>query len=182
MTLVRLVLFVHILAGVILLGHSLLSPLLLAATRRASTLEALRAATGLARQASRANPIAAFAVLASGIYLATGRWAEAWLYMSCAQWVVSAALSAAVVLPIDGRLHRLAAAAGDGPLTAEIDATRRSTRWTVASDAVLAGDLAVLCLMTLQPGLLGSLLVIGGANAAFPALRRAQTSLHALSS
>jgi hypothetical protein len=171
MTVHSFVVFVHILAAVVLVGHTLFTPFVQAAVRDAPTLAALRRSLLLARDSGRASPIAALVVLATGLQLASGRWGEGWLPVALGIFVVSSVLAVGVVKATGERLGALAAAAGDGPVTKELESARRSGRWTTAVDALVANDLAMLFLMVVQPGLVASIAVTVGANAALLALR-----------
>jgi hypothetical protein len=166
------VLFVHVLAAVVLVGHSLFAPFVHAAIRKATSPAALLGWLGLARDSARVNPLAALTLLATGVYLAAGRWSEGWLQVASVLFVVSSALAIGVVKATGERLARLAAASLErGGLTDELEALRHSRRWTAAADALLANDLAALYLMVAQPGLVGSILATVAANAALLAWR-----------
>jgi hypothetical protein len=177
MTLHAAVLSVHVFAGVLLVGHSLLTPLLLAAIRRAPTPGLLLGSLELARDSGRPAPFAALALLASGLYLSSGMWTEGWILAALVLFPVNSALAMGIVKSTGERLARRAVCAGTGPITGEMEELRNAVRWTVAADVLLANDVAALVLMTAKPGLLGSALLIAGANVAllgFRALRRAR--------
>lgn len=165
------VLFVHVLAAVVLVGHSLFAPFVHAAIRRATSPAALLGWLGLARDSARVNPLAALTLLATGVYLAAGRWSEGWLQVASVLFFVSSALAVGVVKATGERLARLAAASLERGLTDEIEALRHSPRWAIAADLLVANDLAALFLMVAQPGLVGSILTTVGTNAALLAWR-----------
>lgn len=169
------VLFLHVLAALVLVGHSLGTPLVLAAIRDAPTPPALLAWLRFARDSARVNPFAALVLLASGIQLGSGRWGEGWLQVACALFVVSAALAVGVVKATGERVAALAVAAGEGVVSPAVDELRRSPRWMLAADALIATDLATLFLMVVQPGLLASVALAVGANAAMLGVRAIQS-------
>jgi hypothetical protein len=173
MSLQPVVLFVHLLGAVVLLAGSLYGPLVRGAIRRADGAAAVRAWVRYAHDAARATPIAALAVVVSGVYLARGRWSEPWLVVSLFVFAASATLSLAIVETTLRRIGKLAAA--DGPVSDAVERLRASAGWELGADAQLANDLALLFLMVQQPPLAGSLAVVLLANAAalgYPLLRR----------
>lgn len=175
MSLHAAVLFLHVLAALVLVGHSVGTPLVLAAIREAPTVGALRTWLRFARDSARLNPPAAMVLLATGIVLAPGRWGQAWLWGAIALWVASTALAVGVVKATGERVGALAGAGADGPLPPELDAARSSARWVLGADALLGTDLAALLLMFTQSGLLGTVLVVAASVAiavAAGALRR----------
>ena len=174
MSLHTVALFLHVLAALLLVGHSVSTPLVLSSIRDAPTNAALRPWLLFARDSARASPIAALVLLASGIYLGTGRWDEGWLQVSTALWFVNSALAAGVVKATGQKVAALVMPAGDGPIPREADALRRSPRWDLGAHGMIANDLALLLLMYAQPGLLASVAIAGGSVAVvlgFRALR-----------
>lgn len=174
-----LVPFLHVLAAVVLFGHSLATPLVLAAMRDAPTTAALRPWLRFARDSARVNPLAAVVLLATGVRLGAGRWNEGWLQVACVLFVVDCALAIGVVKATGQRLAALAATAGDAGIPPVVDALRRSPRWTRAADLLVANDVAALLLMYAQPGLAGSVVVTAAATAGmltFRALRDRKAS------
>jgi uncharacterized membrane protein len=184
MSLYSLALFVHIGAAIVLMGGSLLAtPAIRTAVLRAGTVAEMRTWLTFGRPLSRITPIAAFTLLGSGVYLTqTGRWwTAAWLQIALALWAANMFLAVRVVEPAVGRLGAEAAAA-DGPVSALLDALRRSRRWSVTSDVMLANDVGVLYLMVAKPGYLGSvgtLLVAYAAVGGIRAFRRPATGRRA---
>jgi uncharacterized membrane protein len=170
MTLQPLVLFLHLLGAVVLVGSSLYGPLVLASIRRADDLASLRGWLRHARDAARANPISAFAVLVSGVVLGRGRWSEPWLVVSTIEFVASAILASAVEARTR-RMERLAMTAAGGPIVEPLDRLRTSRALDAGARALLANDVALLFLMVQQPGLAGSLAVVLLANSAAAAWR-----------
>jgi hypothetical protein len=168
------VLFLHVLSAFVLVGHSLGTPFVLAAIRNAPTISALRSWLKFARDSGRVNPIVAFVLLGTGVQLGAGRWDEGWLQVAGALWLVSAALAAGVVRATGERVAALALADSDAIVSPSIDALRRSSGWTLAAHALIATDLATLFLMVAQPGLLVSVAIVVGANAAMLGLRTVQ--------
>lgn len=164
-----LVLFVHIAAGVLLLGTSILGePAVRAAARRARAPGELTAYLHVGRQMAALGPVAALTLLASGVYLThVGRfWSMGWLQVSLAFWLVNAVLAVAVVKAAIERVAAETSASPDGSIDGRLDALRWSSAWTWGVDTMAATDAAVLYLMTVKPTLAGSLAVVLLANAA----------------
>jgi len=156
-----LILFIHVLAATVLIGSSLFTPLLRRAGQTAVSVAELRRSLELGRRAARGNPLAAFTLLATGIYLGKDAWwAEAWFWVAIGAWLVNSALAAGVVQRTAQTLAIAASRAGDGPVGPEIDRLRRSRSWEHAEAVMRANDIALLYVMLDKPGLLGSLSVL----------------------
>ncbi len=110
--------------------------------------------------------MAALGLLASGVYLTSiGRfWTLGWVQVATAFWVVNTALAAAVMRPALDRVTEAAAGAGGATIGADLDALRNSAPWSWSVDVMAANDAAMLYLMTLRPGLAGSVAVVVLAN------------------
>lgn len=169
-----LVVFIHIAAAVMLLATSILGePAVRAAVRRATDAAELRAYLAIGHPMSMISPVAAILLLASGIYL-TSRgmfWALGWVQVAVAFWVVNSVLAAALMRPAMKRVQAEADTAGDRAVGPSLDRLRWSQAWTWSVDLMAANDAAVLCLMTLRPGLGGSLGVVIVGNAAVVGVR-----------
>lgn len=160
-----LVLFVHVAAGVLLVGHSLLAPVLRKAIETADSLPALRSLVAFDRQAAAFNPIAALVLLASGIYLGSaGSWYAAWFYVAVVLWVADSALAAGVVNRAAARAQAAATAPGIA-IPTDVDLLRRSRAWSTAQAIIAGNDIAVLFLMIAKPDLLQSCAAVVVANA-----------------
>ena len=120
------------------------------------------------------EPASALVVLASGVYLASvaNFWAQGWVQVSVAFWLVNSAVAGTVVKPAISRVAAQAATAADGPLGQHLEALRRSPRWSFGGDLITANDAAMLYVMTMKPGLAGSLVVVA-ATIIFVAAARA---------
>lgn len=165
--------FVHVAAAAALVAGSVVAaPAVRAAVRRARTTEELRAFLSIGRPLSWLTPTAALVVLASGVYLASAAhfWMLGWVRVAVASWIVSG-IAAALVNPAVARVDAEAAAAADRAVGQRLDALRWSPRWTWGGDVMMASDAAMLYLMTVKPGLAGSLLALAAANAVVLAVR-----------
>lgn len=164
-----IVVFVHIAAAVLLLGTSILGePAVRAAARRATEPRDLSALLTVGRPMAVISPLAALALLASGVYMASvaRMWTLGWVQVATVFWVVNCVVAIAVVKPAIGRVASEAAASSTGVIGPELDRLRWSIAWTRGVDLLAANDAAVLYLMTLKPGLGGSLAVVILANIA----------------
>jgi uncharacterized membrane protein len=168
MNLYILFVFIHVAAAVALLSGSVIAaPHVRSAVRRARTTQELRAFLAIGRPLLVLEPAAALVVLASGVYLTSVAhfWALGWVQVAVAFWLVNTAVAAAVVKPAIGRVAAEAASAEDRAVGPRLDALRWSPRWSFGGDLLMANDAAMLFLMTMKPGLGGSLLAVAAANA-----------------
>jgi hypothetical protein len=167
MSLYELMVFIHVVAAVALLSGSVLgSPAVRAAIRRADTVHALRAHLAIGRPLMVLEPTSAMAVLASGVYLTNiaNFWSLGWVQVAIAAWVVNAAVAGAMVKPALKAVAAEAATVSDGRVGPHLNELRWSRRWSIGGDLLMANDAAILWVMTMKPALVGSLLVVVGAN------------------
>lgn len=181
MTVYSLVVFVHVLAGVFLVGGSVVSLFVRSAIVGAESTSALGMWLRFAERSTRFNPAVAMVLLATGIYLGSaGWWTSPWFFASIALWLVSGAYAARTIGAGAQALGKAVGPMPDGPVTAELDALRRRPSWQIAFDVLVAADLAAVFLMTNKPGILGSIGAIVVANAvtigASAAVRRRRES------
>jgi uncharacterized membrane protein len=162
-----LLLFVHIAAAVALMSGSVVaSPAVRAAVRRARTTQEMRAYLAIGRPLLVLEPASAIIVLATGIYLTSvdNFWSLGWVQVAIAGWLVNAAVAGAMVKPAISDVAAHLATQPDGSVTEHLDTLRRSARWSVGGDLLLANDACMLYLMTMKPGLADSLLVVAAVN------------------
>ncbi|MBK9001124.1 MAG: DUF2269 family protein [Myxococcales bacterium] len=165
------VVFLHIASASVLIGSSLSSQFVRDALRRARTVREVAGWLDFERRSTRANPIAAMTLLATGLYLGSaGWWTSGWFVVSVVLFVFSAAWAVRVVVTELGLIGRAAAEASDGPVPAALDELRWSERLDLAADALLGADAAALFLMVTKPGPAGAIGVAAlGLGAAFAA-------------
>jgi len=162
-----IILFLHILSATSLVGGSIVAaPLIRAGARRARTYEELRASLSLGAPLRFINPMAALGLMATGVYLATllHWWGLGWVQVALTAWVVNVLVAARVVGPLVGRLA-IETIDRYGPVSDATDRIRRSMRWTLASNVLIANDAAVLLLMVLKLPLASSIVVVALAHA-----------------
>ena len=167
MGLYELIVLVHMAAAVALLSGSVMaSPGVRRAIQHARTTQEMRAYLGIGRPLLRLEPVSAVVVLASGVYLTNvaNFWTQGWVQVAVAFWVVNSAVAAALVKPAIDRLASQASTSTDGPVGQDLDALRSSRRWSLGGDVLMANDAAMLYLMAMKPGLIGSLVVVVVAN------------------
>jgi hypothetical protein len=182
MSLYELLVFVHVAAAVALLSGSVVgSPAVRAAVRRAQTVQELRAFLAIGHPLQFLEPISALVLLGSGIYLTSvaNFWSLGWVQVACAAWLANAAVAGALVKPALKALAAQAAISKDGPVGQHLDALRGSRHWSIGGDLLLANDAAVLWLMTMQPGVAGSLIAVAAAMLAVVGTRAIRHSSHA---
>lgn len=163
----QFIVFIHIAAATLLLATSIVGePMVRAAVRRATTAPELRAYLALGRPASIISPIAALVLLGSGVLLTSLArfWVMGWIQVATAFWIVNSALAMAVVRPAMDRITADAKAAADLAIGPRLDDARWSRAWTLGTDVMAANDAAMLYLMTMKPGLAGSLAAVLLAN------------------
>lgn len=174
MNVYEVVRFIHVASAVALLGGSVIgSPGVRAAAQRARTTQEVRAYLSIGRPLLVLEPIAALAVLASGVYLtsAAGFWAVGWIQVAAVFWLVNAVIAGTLVKLAMSRLAAAADRAADGAVGPRLDTLRSSPAWGFGGDLLKANDAAMLYLMVLKPELIGSLVVIVAANLAVAAAR-----------
>ena len=170
-----LALLVHVAAATILVGSSMFEPLVRRSVLSSDSVRELRLWLGLARRAARLNPIAALAVLGTGLYLGSaGWWDTGWFRVALGLWLLNSALAVAVVKRSASALGSAAARAGDGPISGELDALRRVPAWTVAAETMRASDLSMLYVMFQKPSALEACLVAALTVTAFVGLALAR--------
>jgi uncharacterized membrane protein len=165
MTIYSTILFIHVLGAVALLGNSLYSPVLRATIRSTDDLAVLRGMLQVGRRLAATNPLAAASILATGLYLgAHGFWSLAWYQVSLGIFLVNFVLAGVVVKPLSAKLGAAVMGKDASAITQAIDALRWSPRLDLASDALLANDVAVLFIMLSKPSLTVSLAAIAACN------------------
>ncbi|HSG66802.1 MAG TPA: DUF2269 family protein [Gammaproteobacteria bacterium] len=161
-----LVLFVHIAAAAVLVGTSVITPMIgrrIASAPTRGELVSWLEAFGLV---TRANPLFALVLLASGVWLGSaGWWSQGWFAVSVAAWILSAGLAGGLVKPAATRVAAAAAANIDAPIDAELDALRHDRRWHAAERSLLASDVAILWIMIAKPDLVPSIAILAVAIA-----------------
>lgn len=162
-----LAILLHLAAAMVLVGGSVFSLHVRRAILEASSAGALRTWLGFARRSSATNPVAALALLGTGVYLgSSGWWEYPWFQVALVAWLVNALLARQVLKPAGMALDSaLAGVADDAPVAGPVDALRRSPGWRVAAAMMLASDVAMLFLMVQKPALVESLVVVLGALA-----------------
>ncbi|MCC7034933.1 MAG: hypothetical protein IT179_19075 [Acidobacteria bacterium] len=159
-----LAILLHLVAAMVLVGASVSSVYVRRAILEATSIGALRAWLGFAHRSSTANPVAALALLGTGIYLGSrGWWTHAWFYVALASWLANSVLAARVLKPAGAAMGAAMAGVPDAaPVDGRVDALRRSPGWRVAGALMLASDMAMLYVMVLKPSLIESLAVVAG--------------------
>ena len=164
-------LLAHVTAGSVLIGSSMVAVPVRRAAVGASSLDPLRMWLDFGRRSARANPIAAFVLLATGIYLgSSGWWTEPWFYVAAATWVINSSLAVLIVNPTAGTLGAAAARATGPEIPPDVAVLLRSTAWPIAEAIMRANDLVMLYVMFNKPSLAESCLVVAGTAAVFVAV------------
>lgn len=161
-----LALFVHIAAAAVLIGTSVITPFVGKRISSAGTRAELLGWLDSLRLLTRANPVFALLLLASGVYLGSaGWWSQGWFAVSVVAWVMSAALAGGVVKPAALRIAAAAAADPSAPVDAALDRLRSARGWRVAEYTLLASDAAILWIMIAKPELVPAIVILAGAIA-----------------
>jgi hypothetical protein len=165
MDLYSVLLFVHVLSAMALFGVLAVETVALASLRRPATLDEGRKWMALMRRTGRLGPIAMVPLLAAGIWMMALRW-------DAAPWIVAALAGVAAMAVLAGAVTRramrrfaqslgaraelspggIAALADAGPLALSL--------WLRVALAI-----GILALMTMKPGVLGSIGVMALAAA-----------------
>jgi hypothetical protein len=160
------VLFVHVVTAMTLVGSTLMSPFLKAALLDARSVAELKALAGYANRSMKWKPLMALVLVASGVYLGSvGWWAQPWFYAALAAWFANMALGGGVIRRSATALGAAVSQAPEGAIDAGVDALRRAKAWSLGTALMMANDLATLYLMFTKPELVGSIVLLVGANA-----------------
>ena len=152
----------HVIAGVWLVGGSLFAPYIRRAILAAPSVESLLGWLDFGRRSSAINPLMAFVLLGSGIYLGSaGFWSQGWFYVAAVSWLIDTLVVVLVIQRSAAGLAKAAAQVGQGPITPQLDALRRSRAWDLGEQVMWASDLGMLYVMYMKPSALESCLVIG---------------------
>ena len=155
MELYELMLFAHILGAVVLVGGSLIGPLLMRRLRHASSVASLRSVAGIMHALSKAAGPSAGMVLVAGIVMVIEDWSfgDGWIAVSLALFALSGVLALAVADPVLKRLVNLADGAADGPVPPDVQVLVHDPKLAGVHNVLFAVDIAIVALMTLKPGL-----------------------------
>lgn len=152
-------LFVHILAAVVLVGGSLIGPLLTRRMKRASSVASLQAYAGVGAAISKVAGPSAAVVLLAGVGMVVMRWSfgTGWIAVSLLLFALSGGLTAALADPVLKRLVAAADDAPDGPVPSELEVLTHDTKLNGAHNMLLTVDIAIVALMTTKPPLAASI-------------------------
>jgi Predicted integral membrane protein (DUF2269) len=178
MTLYSLAVFLHVVgdAGVfVAVGVTLYG---LAALRQTARVEQSRPIIALMLHAERIYALAGPLLLLSGVYLTfiAWPWTTGWIAVALGSLVLLFPFGPILVSPRLAAIGRAAQAAADGPLPADLLARIHNPLLGIVQQGVAGVLLGIVFLMTVKPGLAGSLLVIAcglvlGVISALPLLR-----------
>ena len=104
--------------------------------------------------------------MATGIYLTSiaGFWTLGWVQVAVAAWIVNVVAAMTMVKPVMARIaQRIAQSSGES-VDPDLNDLRWSARWSFGGDLLMANEAAMLYLMTIKPGIVGSLVAVGGIN------------------
>ena len=168
-------LVIHVLCASILIGSSVVLPLARKGLVAATTTRELATWLTFSQQATRWHPLTALILLLTGGYMGTVSqfYFDGWFLVAIAGWLTNATLAARVLHKVGAQLGGAIAAATEPGITAEMDALRRSTAWTLTEDIMRAIDVALLYLMFNKPTLADSLAVVVAAGFIAAAVRLA---------
>lgn len=172
MELYNVLLFAHILAAVVLIGSSLIAPLMTRMTAHATSVSSLREWARFTLAVTRAGNPAALLLLVAGVWMTflSWSWDEGWIVVSLVIFMVMGAMAGTVLEPHAKRLVAAADAAPEGPVTAELRDVVHDSKVHRVHQLFLPLDMAVLFMMTNKPGWVGAGTAVGLAVAAAAAL------------
>lgn len=166
------VLFGHLLGVLMLAGGVIMTLTGVLRAQRAPTVAGVRAAVAAGPIAGRMIPPGLLLILGCGLYLWSRHgddggiaWTAPWLITAVTVFAIMSVLGPAVE---EGRTKRIATAAHaapDGPVPPELDRLRRDRLLHHVTFFGSAQIVALLFLMSVKPGLTGSLLTVGVAAA-----------------
>lgn len=151
LTLFVAVLIVHVLAAMLLAGGAIPAWLIRRRVLTARTGDELATWLGVGAQAARFNPLLAFTVLGSALYMgAQGFWQATWFHVAAGLWVVDSA-TAVVLVQRSAMGIGAALARSGGTLSDEVDRTRSRMQWDIGLLVLRANAVATLYLMLAKP-------------------------------
>ncbi len=178
MSVYSVVKFLHIVGAIGFFITLALEWIGLAQMRTARTLDQVREWMDLPRRMRGAGMVSILVLLAAGIYMAVIAWGLAtWIAVALAAIVLSIALSAALTGPRMAAVEK-ALAEEQGSMSPSFQSLLHDPRLWVSIQTRVAIGLGIVFLMTVKPGLVGSILVIGiaavlgAASALLPMFRR----------
>jgi len=120
-------------------------------------------ALGLIQALAPKMPLFAVALFLTGAYLVQNRWgwSQHWVQVGIAGLVSILIMGVAVLKPRLGAIARHIAQAGDVPFTGELRKPLRDPVMWFAGHYQLIMIATVMYLMTMKPGMMGSLIAIG---------------------
>src|SRR5919106_1707348 len=151
MDLYSVLLFVHVLSAMALFGVLAVETVALASLRRAATLDEGRMWMGLMRRTGRLGPIAMVPLLAAGIWMMALRW-------DAAPWIVAALAGAVTRRAMRRFAQSLGARAELSPGGIAVLADAGPLALSLWLRVALA--IGILALMTMKPGVLGSVAIM----------------------
>ena len=172
----NVLLFAHILGAVVLVGGSLMGPLVMRRLRTATSVASLRTVAGIVHAVSKASGPSAGLVLIAGVGMVLSNWSfgDGWIAVSLSLFVLSGVLAMAVADPVLKRLVTLAEETPEGPVTPELRELVHDPKMSAAHNVLLTVDVVIVALMTLKPGLAVSAAMALAAIAAGVALTVAE--------
>jgi hypothetical protein len=160
-SLYSIALFLHVAGALALFAALALEWVGLAGLRRATAVEQVREWGGIWQVLPRIAPIAMATLLISGIYMTAVAWGRTawWIGLGLAGMVFLGALGSRSARSLAGVVRD--AAAATGPLSAAVRGQLADTRSWASVRIRVAVALGVVFLMTVRPGLAGSLITMG---------------------
>jgi uncharacterized membrane protein len=160
-------LFVHLVGVALLISGLAISLVSLFRMTSARDITGVRAAALPGRLIAILMPVAMLLILVAGLYMVSQAkkndedfgWSSGWVQVAIAAFVIMLVVGPAVNGRRSEHLAKVAFAAPDGPITAEVDAARRDPVLHMAEGYGSAQVVSFLFLMTTKPGLLTSVLV-----------------------
>jgi hypothetical protein len=158
----NVVLFVHVLGVVMLFAAFSATQLGGAGLRRAGSTEQARLWLGLLAVTGPMFGVAFLLILAGGLYMTVDVWnfSTSWIDVA----LVTVGIMLAVGMGLVGRglskMGRMAAAAGDGPISPELRAAIEDRAVWISTFTLTGFGVGVLWLMTNKPGWIESIVVV----------------------
>ena len=157
-------LFVHVLGAVALFVAVSLIVVAFMRMRAASTLEQVREWATVADVAGKSLAFIALIVLVPALYMVNQAWefTTPWVAAALITFIAQAVLGAALSGRTIARVNKLAQAAVSGPVPAELRAQLLGPKLWLTEAVRLTLLIGILCLMTIKPDALFSVLVLAG--------------------
>jgi len=162
MELYNIALFAHIIGAIVIVGMGFFTPFMMGGLTRTPTVAGVREWAGALQKISKMGGPFAGLVLLSGIFMVISKhsWTTPWIMVSLVLFVIAGGIASGVLDPAVGKIVAAADETPDGPVPDELRALTTDTRMHDFEAMLFGVDMAIVFMMTVKPGLVGSLVTV----------------------